>query len=538
MAKAKKPILDVRNLYVKIPPNGDRPYAVENVSFTVAPNEIVCIAGESGSGKSVTAQAVMGLLQYTELKPTQGEIWLDGDDLMKFSHKQMLTVQGVRVGMIFQEPMTALNPVQKIGAQIEEMFIIHTDLNAEQREEKVLSLLKSVNLPRPEQMMHMYPHELSGGQRQRVMIAIALALNPSLLIADEPTTALDVTTQATIIKLIKEIQQNFNIAVLFITHDFGVIADIADRIVVMKDGRVVEQGTTKDILENPKNPYTRMLIDAVPSLQPPKRESKLNNPIEFQVKDLMKSFGGKSFFRKERKVEVLHNINFDIHSSETVGLVGESGAGKTTLARCIMRLIEPDAGEINIFGYNVLAHNKEALRTLRQDVQFIFQDPYRSLNPRLTVARSIIEGPTNFGVSKKQALEEAAELMRVVGLSPDALYRYPHQFSGGQRQRICVARALALKPKILIADEPVSALDVSVQAQVLELFTDIRDQFGLAILFITHDLRVAAQVCERMLVIHDGYIVEQGNTYDIYNNPQHPYTKELLSAAPGSGKFR
>jgi peptide/nickel transport system ATP-binding protein len=527
------PVLDVRGLSVTLPEGADRPFAIEEVSFTVGRGEIVCVVGESGSGKSVTAQTVMGLIPKKQLKPVAGQAFLDGEDLLLKSDSELRRLRGERMAMIFQEPMTALNPVMKVGDQIAEMLEIHTTMSSVERNARVLEVMQDVKLPDAAQMMHSYPHQLSGGQRQRIMIAMALALEPGLLIADEPTTALDVTTQAQILDLIKDIQERHGMGVMFITHDFGVVAEIADRVVVMQHGRVVEQGKAEQVLMRPEHPYTRMLMASVPSLTPPERQPVTDTPIALETHGLDKTYDSSRWLSKGRVVRAAQKVELHVHRGETLGVVGESGSGKSTVARCIVRLIDPTAGEVLIDGKNIAGLSARAMRPYRRDVQIVFQDPYRSLNPRRTVGQSIIEGPMNFGLGEAAALERARELMRVVGLQPEALERFPHQFSGGQRQRICVARALAMEPKVLIADEAVSALDVSVQAQVLELLDDVRRRFDLAMLFITHDLRVAAQICDRIMVMQRGVVVEQGITSQVYASPSHPYTQELLAAAPG-----
>ena len=530
-----EPVLSVRNLTVRLPKGADRENAIEGISFDIGPREIVCIVGESGSGKSVTAQAVMGLLPKRDLTVTAGETRLEGEDTAKASMNRLRELRGTRMGMIFQEPMTALNPVQRVGQQIAEVLEIHTNLGPTEQRQRVLEIMRAVKLPDPEQMIDAYPHQLSGGQRQRIMIATALILDPALLIADEPTTALDVTTQAQILKLIKEMQLRRNTGVMFITHDFGVVSEIADRVVVMQHGRVVEQGTRDDVLKRPSQAYTKMLVAAVPSLVPPAREP-VTGAVALEAKGLSKIYGARTFFnRNPRVVKAAQDVNFQIRRGETLGIVGESGSGKTTVARCIARLIAPTEGEILVDGNDVAHLPEHSLKLYRRDIQIVFQDPYRSLNPRRTVGQSIVEGPMNFGMPREEALAKARELMGLVGLSPDVLDRYPHQFSGGQRQRICIARALAMSPTLLIADEAVSALDVSVQAQVLELLDSIRKKFQLAVLFITHDLRVAAQICDRIAVMKNGVVVEHGVTADVFRNPQHEYTKALFDAAPGRG---
>ena len=526
------PILDIRNLTVELPKGADRRNAVEDVSFAVHPGEIVCVVGESGSGKSVSSHAVMGLLPKGQLKATGGQILLEGENVLEASPSRLRDLRGTRMSMIFQEPMTALNPVVTCGEQIDEVLRIHTDLGATERKEKVLAVMDSVRLPDPAKMYDAYPHQLSGGQRQRIMIAQALVLDPVLLIADEPTTALDVTTQAQILKLIAEMQERRGTGVLFITHDFGVVAEIAHRVVVMQRGKVVETGTATEVLKNPQHPYTQMLINAVPTLTPPVREER-TGALALETVKLCKVYGGGGFFQKKREVRAAADVEIRVRRGETLGIVGESGSGKSTVARCIARLIQPTSGGIVVSNIDIANLPERQLRPHRKHCQIVFQDPYRSLNPRRSVGASIIEGPMNFGMSEADAIAKSRDLMKLVGLSPDALDRYPHQFSGGQRQRICIARALAMEPEILIADEAVSALDVSVQAQVLDLLYDVRKKFDLAVLFITHDLRVAAQICDRIAVMQNGVVVEHGKTADIFAAPQHAYTRALFDAAPG-----
>ncbi|GFE51799.1 ABC transporter ATP-binding protein [Roseobacter cerasinus] len=527
-------VLEVTGLTVELPPSADRPYAVEDITLHVNAGEILCIVGESGSGKSVTAFSVMGLADKRALTPVAGTITLEGEDLLTASDQRLRKLRGEKMAMIFQEPMTALNPVLRVGDQIGEMLEIHTDLSASARKAKVIEAMRDVSLPDPEKMYRSYPHQLSGGQRQRIMIAMALTLEPQLLIADEPTTALDVTTQAQILKLIKDIQRRKGMGVMFITHDFGVVAEIADRVAVMKHGRIVEQGTVAEVLGAPKDPYTQKLIAAVPSMTPPERP-EAQGSVALQTQALVKTYGQQGLFGSGRVVRAAQEVDLTVRRGETLGIVGESGSGKSTVARCVMRLIDPTSGAILIDGENIASLREGQLRPHRRDIQIVFQDPYRSLNPRRTVGQSIIEGPVNFGLAVPEAKARAAELMKVVGLSSDALERFPHQFSGGQRQRICIARALAMEPAILIADEAVSALDVSVQAQVLDLLDDVRERFDLAMLFITHDLRVAAQICDRIMVMNKGEVVETGHTAQVYADPQHAYTRALLAAAPGTG---
>jgi len=530
------PVLEIVNLSVAIEGRGDRPHAVRGINFTVGANEIVCVVGESGSGKSVTAQAVMGLLPKNAMRVETGLIRLQGEELTAKSDAELRAIRGTRMAMVFQEPMTALNPVERVGDQIGEVLEVHTALDPRQRRKRVLEIMRAVHLPDPEQMIDAYPHQLSGGQRQRIMIAAALVLDPALLIADEPTTALDVTTQAQILKLVREMQGRTKTGVLFITHDFGVVSEIADRVVVMQLGRIVEQGPCEQVLRDPREDYTRMLLAAVPSMTPPKR-TPVSGAVVLQTEKLFKTYGRRSLLQpKARIVNAVSDVSLTVRRGETLGIVGESGSGKSTVARCVARLVQPTSGAIRIDSVDIVSMKEAKFRAMRRRVQFVFQDPYRSLNPRRTVGEAIIEGPMNFGLPRKQALQRARDLMAVVHLSPDALDRYPHQFSGGQRQRICIARALAMEPELLIGDEPVSALDVSVQDQVLKLLVEVRRKFDLALLFITHDLRVAAQVCDRIAVMQRGVIVEQGTTAEVFAAPRHEYTKALFEAAPGRNR--
>jgi peptide/nickel transport system ATP-binding protein len=518
-------VLEVRGLKIALPAGADRPFAAEDVSFTVNPREIVCLVGESGSGKSAIAHSVMGLLPKA-LAATGGQILLAGEDVLAVSESRLRELRCTRMSMIFQEPMTALNPVFTCGDQIDEVLRTHTTATAEARRERVLDIIRKVRLPDPERMMGSYPHQLSGGQRQRIMIAMALVLEPVLLIADEPTTALDVTTQAQILELIRELQREHGTGVLFITHDFGVVAEIADRVAVLRQGELVEFRPMQELLSAPKHDYTRMLIAAVPSLTPKQR------PLVEQGEPLLRTQAlGKTYPRG--RVAAAHAVALEIRRGETLGIVGESGSGKSTVARCIAQLVRPSEGRIFLNGQDVTRLSTRQMRPFRRHIQIVFQDPYRSLNPRRTVGDSIVEGPMNYRVSHAEAWARARKLMELVRLDPSVLDRFPHEFSGGQRQRICIARALAMEPDLLIADEAVSALDVSVQAQVLALLDEIRTRLNLAMLFITHDLRVAAQVCDRIAVMSCGQVVESGRTAAVFAAPQHDYTKSLLAAAPG-----
>jgi peptide/nickel transport system ATP-binding protein len=528
-------VLEIRNLTVDLPPWADRLQAVSGFSLTLRRDEILCVVGESGSGKSVMSRAVMGLLPAPHVHARAGEILLHGEDLLKTSPARLRDIRSRQISMIFQEPMSALNPLMTIGKQVEEVLKVHTDVPKAERLGRIRNMLAAVSLPDPDKLLRAYPHELSGGQRQRAMIAMALILEPSVLIADEPTTALDVTTQAQILALIKESQARRHMGVLFITHDFGVVAEIADRVAVMQSGKLVEYGEKDRVLNDPQHPYTRSLIAAVPRLVPKPRKPVDNSPAILSITGLDKAYrsGGGLFSRGSRTVHAAKAVSLEIRRGETLGIVGESGSGKSTVARCITRLAECDAGKILLNAVDLRPLSRKQMRPYRERMQMVFQDPYSSLDPRCTVGRLISEGPMIHGVGHAEALARALELLALVGLDRRAADRYPHEFSGGQRQRIGIARALALRPEVLVADEPVSALDVSVQMQVLQLLSDIRDQFNLAMLFITHDLRVAAQVCDRIAVMRLGEIVETGLTTEIFAAPRHPYTQELLAAVPG-----
>jgi peptide/nickel transport system ATP-binding protein len=540
------PVLVIDKLHVALPPGSDRPYAVEDISLSIHAGQTLCVVGESGSGKSVMATAVMGLLAR-ELQPGPGRIVLQGESLLDASPQRLRALRGQAMGMVFQEPMTALNPVMSCGDQIDELLRQHTDWNARRRSEAVLKILQRVKLPEPERMMRSYPHQLSGGQRQRIVIAMAVILQPALLICDEPTTALDVTTQKDILKLIEELQADLSgghrCAVLFITHDMGVVADIADEVLVMNQGRAVEYGTRDEVLRNPKADYTKMLLAAVPGMTPPPaRPAPQGQPL-LRGQNVSKTYVARDWLGRQRLTHALQTASVAVSAGETVGVVGESGSGKSTLARCLIRLIDPTGGQVlwrpagqdaDAALIDVAGFTEGKLRPLRSQVQVVFQDPNRSLNPRRKVGDSIIEGAINFGATRSEATALAALLMDKVRLPAEGLQRYPSQFSGGQRQRIAIARALACRPRVLVADEAVSALDVSVQAQILVLLREIQAEFGLGLLFITHDLRVAAQLCDRVIVMHQGKIVEEGPTAQLYAHPQHDYTRRLLAAAPGA----
>ncbi|BBK34012.1 peptide/nickel transport system ATP-binding protein [Stella humosa] len=535
MEAPSAPLLQVRGLKLALPAGGDRVHAVDGIDFDLEAGQILCIVGESGSGKSLTASAIMGLLPRG-VRAVGGTIELAGTDLLRLGEDEMRSRRGRDIGMIFQEPMTALNPLMRVGEQIDEVLRVHTALGEAERRARVVELMEQVNLPDPAQLRLAYPFRLSGGQRQRVMIAMALALGPSLLIADEPTTALDVTTQKQILALIKAVQSARGMGVLFITHDFGVVAEIADRVAVMQHGRIVEIGAVADVLDRPQHAYTRALIAAVPRLQPRAPVASAGGLPALVARGITKTYrSAGGIFVRRRVVEAVKAVDLVIAQGETLGVVGESGSGKSTLGRLLIRLLAADGGSVQCQGTDLLAAPPHRLRALRRDVQMVFQDPYASLNPRRRVGAIIADGLLAQGRPRAEGLARARELMGLVGLDPAGIDRYPHEFSGGQRQRIGIARALAVEPKLLIADEPVSALDVSVQAQVLELLADVRRRFDLAMLFITHDLRVAAQICDRIAVMRRGEIVETGPTAEIFADPRHPYTRELLDAVPGRG---
>jgi peptide/nickel transport system ATP-binding protein len=525
------PLVSIQNLTVSLPPGADRPLAISDVGLEVGRNEIVCIVGESGSGKSVTAHAVMGLLPRGVVA-TGGRILFDGVDLLREPTEALRKRRGRDIAMIFQDPMAALNPVVCIGKQVTEQIRAHRAVSEQQALKQAAELLSEMGLKDIPRLLKAYPHQLSGGQRQRVMIAMALSLSPQLLIADEPTTALDVTTQAQILKLIKRIQAEREMSVLLITHDFGVVADMADRVAVMRHGLVLESGPTKSVLGNPSHSYTRALIAAVPkgeSRLPPLSDTR---PL-VRVAGLTKRFRRGGLFSRNAATVAVDDVSLTLSRGETLGIVGESGSGKSTLARCVIRLLDPDDGEIMLDGADIAHMRERHLRPLRRRIQMVFQDPFSSLNPRQTVGEIVTAGPRSYGEDPKAARARAAGMLEMVGLNPLTMDRLPHEFSGGQRQRIGLARALMLKPDVLIADEPVSALDVTVQAQVLKLLDDVRKQMNLAMLFITHDMRVAAQVCHRVMVMRQGRVVECGPTHEIFAAPSNDYTKALLAAIPG-----
>lgn len=531
MSTDATPLLRVQGLDISLPKGSDREFAVSGASFNLMPGRTVCIVGESGSGKSTVADAIMGLLPRPHLEAKAGSIHFGDLDLLKLDDAGMRTLRGREIGMVFQEPMAALNPLMKIGAQLEEVLEVHLSLSAAERRRRALVALSDVGLPRVEELYESYPFRLSGGQRQRVVIACAMMLEPRLLICDEPTTALDVTTQAQILKLIASLRERRGTGVLFITHDFGVVSEIADDVIVMRNGRIEEQGPAREVLSNPASGYTRQLIQAIPTGTAAPRAENSARPL-LEVKDLERTyFLTSGLFKAPRKLEALKGVSFTLERGSTLGIVGESGSGKSTLGRCVVGLEAPDEGSL-VFADDELNRHRAVKGHRGGRVQMIFQDPFSSLNPKMSIGQSIAIGPMTQGVPRDAAWRRARELLELVSIKPDAANRYPHEFSGGQRQRVGIARALAMDPVLIVADEPVSALDVSVQAQVLDLFEELQKKLDFAMLFITHDLRVAARMCDCIAVMQHGQIVETGTGSQVLSSPRHDYTKQLLAAIP------
>jgi peptide/nickel transport system ATP-binding protein len=569
-----KHLLSIQNLQVDFITEGNAFTAVKDVSVDVQNGEVVAIVGESGSGKSVTSLSILQLLPSPPAKYIQGEILFTDKhgknvDLIKASREYLQQVRGNEISMIFQEPMSSLNPVHTCGEQVKEAIILHQKISKDEAKQKTITLFESTQLPDPALIYNRYPHQLSGGQKQRVMIAMAMSCNPSLLICDEPTTALDVTVQKTILQLIKKLQQQNNMGVIFITHDLSVVAEIADKVVVMYKGNIVEKGAAKDIYLNPQHPYTKALLSCRPALHPKgerlpivsdfmdgKMESvelsfaRLKEETPLLIEEAKKTAGKpllivehlKVYYPGKKKwlgkplefIKAVDDVSFTVYEGETVGLVGESGCGKTTLGRSIIRLIEPTSGRILFKGKDLAHSSKEEMRKLRKEIQIIFQDPYSSLNPRMTIGEAIGEPLQVHGAAatKAQRKQKVIELLEKVTLKPEHYNRYPHEFSGGQRQRIVIARALALQPSFVICDESVSALDVSVQAQVLNLLNDLKKEFGFTSVFISHDLSVVRYISDRIIVMNKGRIEETGTAEEIYFNPKTSYTQRLISSIP------
>ncbi|MBI2729776.1 MAG: ABC transporter ATP-binding protein [Sphingobacteriales bacterium] len=569
-----QPLLQIKNLQVDFIADGNITSAVKNISLDVYRGKITAIVGESGSGKSVTSLSVMQLIPSPPVKYSSGEILFtkknnETIDLLKIDTAALQQIRGNEIAMIFQEPMTSLNPVYTCGNQVMEVIQLHQSVTKKEAIQKTIQLFEKVKLPDPAGIFNRYPHQLSGGQKQRVMIAMAMSCEPSLLIADEPTTALDVTVQKTILNLLKELQQQENMGVIFITHDLGVVAEIADEVIVLYQGEVVEKGSVEAIFKQPQHWYTKALLACRPGLH--KKRERLPTVADFNLlvsentpavisRELSSSHNDnqqlsgkknipfiktdnlnvwfpsrKSFLGKPLDyVKAVNNVSFEIYKGETLGLVGESGCGKTTLGRTLLRLIEPTSGRLFFDGTDLLSIAKEDMRVMRREIQIIFQDPYSSLNPRLTIGSAITEPMQVHSIlnGSKQRKEKAIELLEKVNLKADHFNRYPHEFSGGQRQRICIARALALNPSFIICDESVSALDVSVQAQVLNLLNDLKKEMGFTSIFISHDLSVVRYISDRIIVMNKGIIEEEGNADDIYNHPKKEYTQRLIASIP------
>ena len=524
-----KKILKIKNLTIALPKNADRQFAVEDANLDVFKGEILFIVGESGSGKSVMTSAILNDIPKG-LSVTSGSVIFNEKDILKLSQKELNKLRGANISMIYQEPMAALNPSIRVGKQVDEVYALHRpEINAEDRKSETLKLFEQMKLPNPERIYSSYAHQVSGGQCQRIVIAMALACNPDILIADEPTTALDVTTQAEILRLISDLKEIYKNTIIFITHDFGVVADVADRVVVMCQGKIIEKGLKKEILMKPKEPYTKLLVDAMPLLETTRSpDQKRTDSPSVEVKSLHKIYRTRS-----NQVHAVNDASFVLRNGETLGVVGESGSGKSTLAKTLIRLEEPTSGSVKIRDEDFLSLSGKDLISSRKKIQMIFQDPFGSLNPSQTVGFMLTRGLELQGVEPEEARKKAFELLQQVGLGEQSFRRKPQNFSGGQRQRIGIARALSMGPDVVLADECVSALDLSVQKQVLLLLNKLQKTYNMAIIFITHDLRVAAQVSDYIAVMEKGNIVEFGTAYNVFNKPKHDYTKMLLEAAPG-----
>lgn len=556
-------MLHIENLHIAFKNRTEETTAVSGIDLTLKKGESIGLVGESGSGKSLTALAIMGLLPKQALLRA-GKIVFNNTNLLALSSKEMNLLRGQQIAMIFQEPMTSLNPVMRCGKQVAESILRHQKVSSKEAKAQVISLFKQVNLPRPEQIIRAYPHELSGGQKQRVMIAMAIANNPSLLIADEPTTALDVTVQKEILELLDHLRKTKGMSLVFISHDLGVVSRVADRVAVMYKGSIVEQGLCSDVFTHPQHPYTKGLLACRPPLDSrpehlPVIEDFLNgttelkstkeiltrNPVDYQLKGLKPALDVTNLTKSypvernllgkvTREIKAVDEVSFQVYPGETLGLVGESGCGKSTLGRAILQLIQPDEGSILFEGNDLMHISRQALKATRRNLNIVFQDPYSSLNPRMSIGEAIMEPMKVHKLFKnrKERLTKAAELLERVGLTAQQMNRYPHEFSGGQRQRIVIARALALNPRFIICDEAVSALDVSVQAKVLNLLNELKREFGFTYIFISHDLSVVKYMSDRIMVMKEGKIIEIGNADEIYYHPQSEYTSKLISSLP------
>ncbi len=528
---ARAPLVDVRNLSVAFGDGAEAVRVVKGVSFTIGKGETVALVGESGSGKTVSAMSILRLLPNSASHPT-GEILFEGKDILKANPAELRAIRGSRISIIFQEPMTTLNPLHTIEKQVGEIIKLHQSLSSEQTRERVIELLTKVGIRDPEKRLGAYPHQLSGGQRQRVMIAIALANKPDLLIADEPTTALDVTIQAQILELLKSLQKEMGMAMLLITHDLGIVRRMAERVYVMRHGEIVETGQAEEVFTNPQHPYTRHLLEAEPKGAPPTTDT--TRPVVVETDNLKVWFPIKHGLlqRTVDHVKAVDGLSMKLRAGETLGVVGESGSGKTTLGLAILRLLSSD-GPIAYVGNRIDGLTNKQMRPLRKEMQIVFQDPYGSLSPRLTVGQIIEEGLViqNPELDDAQRRERVSAALTEVGLDPASQDRYPHEFSGGQRQRIAIARAMVLQPKFVMLDEPTSALDMSVQAQIVDLLRNLQTKHDLAYLFISHDLKVVRALCNYVIVMKNGKVVEEGPSRDIFEKPKDEYTKALLAAA-------
>lgn len=555
-------LLSVHNLSISFQTENGNSTVVKNITYSLNKNEILGIVGESGSGKSVSSLAILGLLPKKVSKIETGEILLNGFDLVTASKKQLQSIRGNEISIIFQEPMSSLNPSLRCGQQVTEILLQHTDLSKKEAKEEAISLFKKVKLPRPDSIFESYPHQISGGQKQRVMIAMAIACKPKILIADEPTTALDVTVQGDIILLLKQLQQETGMSIIFISHDLTMVSEIANKVAVMYKGSIVEQGSTKDIFKSPQHNYTKALLNSRPPLdkrlkklmtikdflensynheiiseeEREKRHQKLySKPPLLEIMNVEKEyFSSASFFGNTTSVKAVNDVSFKVYEGETLGLVGESGCGKSTLGNAILQLDKATSGSIKYKGEEITSLSGSKFRALRKEIQIIFQDPYSSLNPRIPVGKAIMEPMKVHGLwdNNKQRKQKVIEILERVGLSEEHFYRYPHEFSGGQRQRIGIARTIALQPKLIICDESVSALDISVQAQVLNLLNELKENFGFTYIFISHDLAVVKFMSDQLMVMNQGKIEEIGEADSIYRNPTSAYTRKLIEAIP------